>query len=46
MMSTSAFANPGGYDGYLKNPDGTYVVGDAYTSYVQNVDGTYVVGKK
>ncbi len=32
------------YDSYLRNPDGTYVVGGMYDSYMRNPDGTYVVG--
>ncbi|MES2801947.1 MAG: hypothetical protein V4654_05600, partial [Bdellovibrionota bacterium] len=33
-----------GYNGYQRNPDGTYVVGGAYNGYQRNPDGTYVVG--
>ncbi|MCH1576390.1 MAG: hypothetical protein L7S67_08960 [Flavobacteriales bacterium] len=32
------------YDGYKRNPDGSYAVGGAYDGYKRNADGSYAVG--
>tara|TARA_B100002051_G_C16436162_1_gene486637 strand:- start:475 stop:642 length:168 start_codon:yes stop_codon:yes gene_type:complete len=36
----------GNYDGYKRNPDGSYVLGGCYDGYKRNQDGSYVLGWK
>jgi hypothetical protein len=46
ILFTVPFIGYGQYDGFKRNPDGTYVVGGMYDGFKRNPDGTYVVSKK